>query len=67
MPYHRHFIRSPSPERRQATIRGLLSLFPPRPGPCPRTVEQRRQEPIGSRHIVGGPNKIMVIEMFRSY
>ena len=67
MPYYRHFIRSPSPERRQATMRGLLSLLPPRPGPRSRAIEQRRQEPTGSRHMVGGPNEIMVIEMFQSY
>ena len=67
MPSRRHFFRSPSPELRQATIGGLLSIFPPRPGPRPEPIEQRRQEPAGSRHLIGGVNEMVVIGMFRSY
>jgi hypothetical protein len=67
MPPRRHFFRSLSPELRQPTLGGLLTVFPPRPGPRPQSVEQRRQEPSGSRYMIGGVNKIMVLEMFRSY
>ena len=68
MPYLRYFFRSPSPERsRQPTLGGLLSVFPPRPSPRPAPIEQRRQEPAGSRHIVGGVNEIRAVEMFRSF
>jgi hypothetical protein len=69
MPSRRHFFRSPSPELRQPILGGLLSVFPPRtrPGPRPALIEQRRQEPAGLRHMIGGPNEVMVVEMFRSF
>jgi hypothetical protein len=69
MPLRRHFFRSPSPELRQPTLGGLLSVFPPRtrPGPRPAPIEQRRQEPAGSRHMMGGVNETIVVGMFRSY
>ena len=68
MPYPRQFFRSASPERsRQPILGGLLLVFPPRPGPRPAPIEQRRQEPIGFRYIVGGVNKTRVVEMFWSF
>jgi hypothetical protein len=71
MPYPRHFFRSPSPELRQATIATSsythLSVRPPRPGPRPKPLERRRQEPAGSRQMMGGPNDITVTEQFRAY
>jgi hypothetical protein len=78
MPYHRRFFRSPSPSSptlQQATIRTSvhtrLYIRPVRPGPTPRSLEQhrirRQQVSTGSRKMAGGPNDIVVTEMFRSY
>jgi hypothetical protein len=77
MPFPRHFVRSPSPKRRQQAtittslyIRTRLGFQVPRPGPRPLALVERRitqGEPAGTRHMVGGVNKAMVLEMFRSY
>jgi hypothetical protein len=75
MPARRHFFRSPSPPSptlQQATIgtsiHTRLHIRPIRPGPAPRSLEQRpRFEATASRRMAGGPNDIAVTEMFRSY
>lgn len=79
MPFPRHFIRSPSPDhRQQATITASLytrtrlgfQVPRPRPGPRPLALAERRiarGEPAGTRHMVGGVNEAIVLEMFRSY
>ena len=74
MPYQRFFFCPSSPVecRQQATITASihtrLGIRPrPRPGPRPQTIEQHRQEPAGSRHMVGGVNEAAVLEMFQSY
>ena len=67
MPPRQHFFRSPSPELKQPILGSLLTVFPPRPSPRPQPIEQRRQEPAGSRHMVGEVNKVMILEMFRSF
>jgi len=70
MPFPRHYVRSPSPQLRQATItasvRTQLSFRPYRPGPSPRPIEQRR-ETIGSRQMVSRVNKQIVVEFFITY
>ena len=67
----RHFFRLPSPERRQATITApiysRLSFRDSQPDPRPTTIEFRRPEPAGGRHLVGGVNETVVIEMFKVY
>ena len=72
MPACRHFFRSPSPALcRQATIASAihtpLSIYPPRAGRRPKPIEQRRQEPVGARQMVGGVNEAVVVEMFQAY
>jgi hypothetical protein len=68
MPARRHFFRSPSPiDQRQGTIYNRLSWQLPRPGPRPLPAEERRQEPTGTRNMVGGVNEAVVLEMFRAF
>jgi hypothetical protein len=70
MPFHRLFVRSPSPERRQTTIASIrtrLSFRANQPGPRPRYAVERRQEPTGSRQMVGGMNEATVGAIFQTY
>jgi hypothetical protein len=67
MPLRQHFFWSPSSELTQPILSDLLAVFPPQPSPCPQPIKQHWQEPAGSKHIVGGVNKVIVLEMFRSF